>query len=101
MSSDLKSIRHQYNLKAVKAYKPPIYEFEDFCLDAAHLMLSRNGEELSLAPNSCADGISAIWPPVATLPILVSARAIFERSARTRGSVAATRTARQPSAASS
>ncbi len=51
MSLDLKSINHQYDLKEVKSYNSAIYEFEDFCLDAAHLMLSRcSGEEISLAP---------------------------------------------------
>ncbi len=50
MSLDLKSINHQYNLKEVKSYNSAIYEFEDFCLDAAHLMLSRKGQEISLAP---------------------------------------------------
>ena len=51
MSLDLKSNNHQNNLKEVKSYDSAVYEFEDFRLDAAHLMLSRcGGEEISLTP---------------------------------------------------
>ncbi len=50
MSLELKSNNHQNNLKEVKPHNSVIYEFEDFRLDTAHLMLSRNGEEISLTP---------------------------------------------------
>lgn len=51
MSLELKSKAHQNNLKEVKAPDPNIYEFEDFLLDASHLMLSRRGgEELPVTP---------------------------------------------------
>ncbi|MBA3694671.1 MAG: transcriptional regulator, partial [Acidobacteria bacterium] len=50
MSLELKSNNHQNNLKEVKPHSSVIYEFEDFRLDTAHLMLSRNGEEISLTP---------------------------------------------------
>ena len=50
MSLDLKSNVHQNNLKAVKPSDSHIYEFENFRLDAAHLMLYRDAEEISLPP---------------------------------------------------
>lgn len=50
MSLDLKSNNHQNNLKEVKPCNSVIYEFEDFRLDAASLMLSHNGKEISLTP---------------------------------------------------
>ncbi len=50
MSLDLKSNLLQNNFKAVKPCNSAIYEFEGFRLDAAHLMFSRNGEEISLTP---------------------------------------------------
>lgn len=50
MSLDLISNKHQNNLKEVKSSDSAVYEFEDFRLDATHLMLYRNGEEISLTP---------------------------------------------------
>jgi len=50
MSSDSKSNFHQIKLTAVKPPVSNIYEFEDFQLDAEHLMLSRKKEELPLTP---------------------------------------------------
>src|SRR5687767_11803665 len=50
MSSGLKSNNHQNNVKGVKPSDSGIYEFEDFRLDSAKLMLYRNEEELSLPP---------------------------------------------------
>jgi DNA-binding winged helix-turn-helix (wHTH) protein/TolB-like protein len=50
MSSDLKSNLHQINLKAVKPSDSGVYEFEDFRLDAAHLMLYCKEEEVHLTP---------------------------------------------------
>src|SRR5260221_14557354 len=50
MSLDLESNKQQINIKGVKSNKPLIYEFEDFCLDTEHLMLTRDGKEISLTP---------------------------------------------------
>lgn len=50
MSLDLKSNTHQNNLKDVNQSDSAIWEFEDFRLDAEHLMLYRGGEEISLTP---------------------------------------------------
>jgi len=50
MSSDLESNEQQINIKEVKSNTPLVYEFEDYCLDAEHLMLSRDGDEISLTP---------------------------------------------------
>ena len=50
MSSDLSSIESQFNLNSVKTGVESIYEFEDFRLDAARLMLYRGGESTNLAP---------------------------------------------------
>ena len=51
MSLDLSSNKHQNNIKASNSNVNAVYEFEGFCLDAAHLMLSRcGGEEISLTP---------------------------------------------------
>ena len=50
MSSDLSSIQSQFNLNSVKSNPESVYEFEDFRLDAAHLMLYRDEERTNLAP---------------------------------------------------
>jgi TolB-like protein/DNA-binding winged helix-turn-helix (wHTH) protein len=50
MSSDLKSKFHQNNLNGAKSSGALIYEFEGFRLDAEHLMLYSDGEEVSLRP---------------------------------------------------
>ena len=50
MSSDLESNEQQIIIKEVKPNTPLVYEFEDYCLDAEHLMLSRDGDEISLTP---------------------------------------------------
>jgi DNA-binding winged helix-turn-helix (wHTH) protein len=50
MSLDLKSNLHQISLSLVKPPGPAFYEFEGFCLDAEHLMLSQHGIEISLTP---------------------------------------------------
>lgn len=51
MSLELKSNGHQNNLKVVKLCDSNVYEFEDFRLDASHLMLCRRGgEEISMTP---------------------------------------------------
>jgi len=50
MSLSLNSNNHQNNFKKVKPPDSALYEFEDFRLDAAHLMLYRSGEEISLTP---------------------------------------------------
>jgi DNA-binding winged helix-turn-helix (wHTH) protein len=52
MSLDLLSIVSQFNIKMFKPSVSKIYEFEDFRLDAAHLMLYRGNEEISLAPKA-------------------------------------------------
>ena len=50
MSSDLKSNNSQFNFKMEKPRRNRIYKFEDFRLDAAHLLLYQNGREVSLTP---------------------------------------------------
>jgi Tol biopolymer transport system component/TolB-like protein/Flp pilus assembly protein TadD len=50
VSSGATSIQSQFNLNSDKSSFESIYEFEDFRLDAAHLMLYRNGQPLALAP---------------------------------------------------
>ncbi|MDQ3042462.1 MAG: winged helix-turn-helix domain-containing protein, partial [Acidobacteriota bacterium] len=50
MSSDLESNHYQINLKRANSSGLAVYEFEGFRLNAAHLMLYRNGEEISLPP---------------------------------------------------
>src|SRR5690349_1722974 len=51
MSLELKSNFPQNNLKRAKSPENTIYEFENFRLDASHLMLYRSsGEEISLTP---------------------------------------------------
>lgn len=51
MSLELKSNGHQNNLKEVRPRDSNVYEFEDFLLDASHLMLCRRGgEEISMTP---------------------------------------------------
>lgn len=50
MSSDLPSIESQFNINSDKPNDDRIYEFENFRLDAAHLMLYENKTAVSLAP---------------------------------------------------
>ena len=50
MSLDLVSIVPQFNIKMANPRHKAIYEFENFRLDAAHLMLYQNDQEISLAP---------------------------------------------------
>ena len=50
MSSDLKSNFPQNNRTLAAPSSPVVYEFEDFQLDADHLMLYRNGDEVPLTP---------------------------------------------------
>src|SRR5215204_3876782 len=50
MSSDLSSIQSQFNLNAGKSGVESVYEFENFRLDAPHLMLYRDEESVNLAP---------------------------------------------------
>lgn len=50
MSLDLSLIFSEFNFKMTKSTNQKIYEFEEFRLDAVHLLLYRNGEEISLAP---------------------------------------------------
>jgi adenylate cyclase len=50
MSLDLISIVSQFNFKMDKSSNKGFYEFEDFRLDAAHLLLCQNGQEIPLAP---------------------------------------------------
>lgn len=50
MSLDLASIVPQFDIKMANLRQNAIYEFEDFRLDAAHLMLYRNEQETPLAP---------------------------------------------------
>jgi Tol biopolymer transport system component/DNA-binding winged helix-turn-helix (wHTH) protein len=50
VSSDLNSIVSQFNIKMANLRRKTIYEFENFRLDAGHLMLYQNEREISLAP---------------------------------------------------
>ncbi len=50
MSLDLNSIVAQFDIKMSNLRCKTIYEFEDFRLDAEHLMLYQNGQEMLLAP---------------------------------------------------
>jgi len=50
VSLDLNSIVSQFNIKMANLRRKTIYEFENFRLDAGHLMLYQNGREISLAP---------------------------------------------------
>jgi DNA-binding winged helix-turn-helix (wHTH) protein/tetratricopeptide (TPR) repeat protein len=50
MSSDLESNLHQNNLNGVNHSGSIVYGFEDYRLDAEHLMLYRSGREVSLTP---------------------------------------------------
>ena len=50
MSLDLKTNIPKINLSVVKAPAHAIYAFEDFLLDAEHLMLYRGGAEIPLTP---------------------------------------------------
>lgn len=50
MSLDLSLNYSQFNFEMNKSRNVNIYEFEDFKLDAAHLLLSRDGQEIALAP---------------------------------------------------
>ncbi|MEO7539106.1 MAG: tetratricopeptide repeat protein [Pyrinomonadaceae bacterium] len=51
MSLELKSNGYQNNLKEAKLSDTNIYEFDEFVLDASHLMLCRRGgEELPMTP---------------------------------------------------
>lgn len=50
MSLDETSIFSQRSITAPNSSSEQIYEFEDFRLDAAHLMLYRNGETIALKP---------------------------------------------------
>src|SRR4030095_6524750 len=50
MSLDLISNLDEINLSLVKPFARSVYEFEDFRLDAEHLMLYRNGAETPLTP---------------------------------------------------
>ena len=50
MSSGGSSINSQRNFTAPNLNKPCIYEFQDFRVDTAHLMLYKNGATVSLKP---------------------------------------------------
>src|SRR5688572_18403757 len=50
MSLNLSSSFSRFNLKVDKPFGQTVYAFEDFCLDAEQLMLSRDGEEIALPP---------------------------------------------------
>lgn len=52
MSLDLDLIYSQFNFKVDKSDKNKIYEFEEFRLDAVHLMLYQKYEEIPLAPKA-------------------------------------------------
>lgn len=50
MSLDLNSIVPQFNIKMAISRHKTIYQFENFRLDAGHLMLYQNEQEILLAP---------------------------------------------------
>ena len=50
MSLDLTLIVSQFNFKMGNSRHKTVYEFEGFRLDAAHLLLYQNGQEILLAP---------------------------------------------------
>ena len=75
MSLDLKSNLHQNNFKEVKPSDFALYEFEDFRLDAAHLMLYRSGEEISLTPKQ----VETLLALVERSGEIVSKDALMER----------------------
>lgn len=50
MSSDVSSIYSQDNINSPKSNKGGIYEFENFRLDTAHLMLYKDEKAIALAP---------------------------------------------------
>ncbi|MFT3744544.1 MAG: winged helix-turn-helix domain-containing protein [Pyrinomonadaceae bacterium] len=50
MSSELTSKELQFNFKMRETAEQRVYEFEDFRLDAEHLLLFRSGEQLKLTP---------------------------------------------------
>lgn len=52
MSLELKLNYFENNFKVDKSSNNKIYRFEEFTLDAAHLMLSRNGGEIPLFPKA-------------------------------------------------
>ncbi len=52
MSLDLSLKKSQFNFKMANLRDNKIYEFEDFRLDAAHLILRRAAEEISLTPKA-------------------------------------------------
>lgn len=52
MSLDLDLNYSEFNLKMDKSSNNKIYRFGEFKLDASHLMLSRNGDEIPLAPKA-------------------------------------------------
>ena len=63
MSLDLDLNYSENNFKVDKSSNNRVYQFEEFRLDAAHLMLSRGGEEIPLVPKA-----------VETLRVLVEQR---------------------------
>lgn len=63
MSLDLDLNYFENNFKVDKSSNNRVYQFEEFSLDAAHLMLSRNSEEIPLVPKA-----------VETLRVLVERR---------------------------
>lgn len=50
MSLYIASIVPQFNIKMANLRHKAVYEFENFRLDAAHLMLYQNEQEIALAP---------------------------------------------------
>ncbi|MBA2494766.1 MAG: winged helix-turn-helix domain-containing protein [Acidobacteria bacterium] len=52
MSLDLDLIYSQFNFKVDKSDKSKVYEFENFRLDAVHLMLYQKDEEIPLVPKA-------------------------------------------------
>src|SRR5215211_1833585 len=61
MSLSKSSIISQQNLTASNSQNNCSYEFEDFRLDGAHLMLYKNGKTISLKPKVVETLVAVVW----------------------------------------
>jgi hypothetical protein len=64
VSLDLNSIVPKFKIKMSNLRHKTIYEFEDFRLDAAHLLLYQNEQEISLAPKVIETLLALVELPV-------------------------------------
>jgi adenylate cyclase len=75
MSLELKSNIHQIKVGVAKSSVSAIYEFDRFRLDASHLMLYQEGEEVSLTPKQ----VETLLALVENKGQIVSKDALMER----------------------